>query len=127
MKKLLLIIAVVVTSCSQTITKQQIAERVVKNYLRTTLDNPDSYKNKGFDYLTTVYQITKPGFARRDTFEIYTRDAGNKSTSDSSVIGYKISAAYRFKDKTGGEQSWSGFFWIDKTISKVYRVDRVKP
>jgi len=127
MKKLMLLVVLLFSACSHTITKQQIAERVVKNYLHTTLDNPGSYKNKGFDFLTTVYQITKPGFAKRDTFEIYTRDAGDKSTRDSSVVGYKISTAYSFKDKAGEEQSWIGFFWIDKSITKVYRVDRVKP
>ena len=126
MKKLLLIIVISLTACSHTITKQQIAERVVKNYLRTTLDNPGSYKSKGFDFLTTVYQITKPGFAKRDTFEIYTSKAGDKSTRDSFVVAYKISAAYSFRDKTGVKQSWSGFFWMDKTLSKVYRVDSVK-
>ncbi|WP_448699928.1 hypothetical protein ACFGVR_22515 [Mucilaginibacter sp. AW1-3] len=127
MKKILLLIAVLLTACAHTLTKQQIAERVVKSYLHTTLDDPGSYKSKGFDFLTTVYQITKPGFAKRDTFEIYTHKAGNKSTRDSAVVAYKIAAAYSFKDKAGEEHSWSGFFWMDKSISKVYRVEPSKP
>lgn len=127
MKKLLLAVITLFTACAHTITKQQIAERLVKNYLHATLDEPASYKNKGFDFLTTVYLVTKPGFAKRDTFEIYTRDAGNKSAPDSSVIGYKISAAYSFKDKTGQAHSLTGFFWIDKKLSKVYRFDKAAP
>jgi len=127
MKKLALIVLLLLTACAHTLTKQQIAERLVKSYVPGTLDNPASYKNKGFDFLTTVYQITKPGFAKRDTFEIYTRDAGDKSTRDSAVIGYKIISSYSFKDKDGQEQLWTSAFWLDKTISKVYRSERTKP
>lgn len=127
MKRLLLLVAVLLTACAHTLTKQQIAEHIVKNYLHATLDEPGSYKNKGFDFLTTVYQVTKPGFAKRDTFEIYTSNAGDKSTRDSSVIGYKIIAAYSFKDKAGEKHLWTGAFWIDKTLSKVYRFDRTNP
>jgi len=127
MKKLLLIALLLLIACAHTLTKQQIAEQLVKNYVRSTLTDPGSYRNKGFDFLTTVYQITKPGFARRDTFEIYTRDAGDKPTRDSAVIGYKIIEAYTFKDKDGQEQSLTGAFWLDKTISKVYRFELTRP
>ena len=127
MKRSLLIALMLFASCAHTLTKQQIAERLVKGYVPGTLDNPGSYKNKGFDFLTTVYQITKPGFAKRDTFQIYTRDAGDKSTRDSSVIGYKIIGQYSFIDKNGQKQLWTGAFWLSKTLDKVYRFERTKP
>ncbi len=45
----------ILSSCSQAQTPQQMAEAAVKAYLMETLDNPDAYEPVSFNELDTLY------------------------------------------------------------------------
>ena len=62
MKKILFIVSIfAISACSRLQSKQQKAEVLVKNYLKTVLNDPSSYEGIAFDTLSTFYKSYATG------------------------------------------------------------------
>ncbi|HTD39189.1 MAG TPA: hypothetical protein VK671_01115 [Mucilaginibacter sp.] len=96
MKKLTLIASLLILA-SCTFTKQQKAEHLVKNYLKTHLDDPNSYESVNFSPVQLVID----------------------KTTGKSAGWWEINHTYRAKNGFGGLIMKTECFSIDTTFSKA--------
>ena len=95
MKRILLLLTLLITACSQT--KQQKAEQAVKIYLEKTLNDPSSYESVSFSNVQLVID----------------------KTTGKSAGWWEINHTYRAKNEYGGIISKTECFSIDTTFSKA--------
>lgn len=105
MKKITYLFIIILYSCNSFQTKQQIAQRLIKKYLDSSLNNPRSYEDVSFGKL---YRL-------KDTVGTF------QGKTDSIKYNglYQIQHTYRATNNFGAIITTSEWFQIDSAMTKA--------
>jgi len=105
MKRIVLLLTLFICACNHFESKQQRAQDLVTHYLKSTLNDPDSYESVSFSKL---YKLSNAVIFLNGKPDTITRNGW-----------FEILHTYRAKNKFGGVITHKYWFQVDSSVTKV--------